>query len=74
MKTRNLPANRRHEGGMATIIFIVLVTIMVILLTANIRCLIQLHRETQLLEKQQIKRLAGAATNMSASPLPQASP
>ena len=63
MKTRNLPANRRHEGGMATIIFIVLVTIMVILMTANIRALIHLHRETQLLERQQIKRLAAPTTN-----------
>jgi hypothetical protein len=63
MKTHNLPSARRIEGGMATIVFIVLVTIMVILMTANIRALIQLHRETQLLEKQQIKRLAGPATN-----------
>ena len=74
MKTQSSSFGRRNEGGMATIVFIVLVTIMVILVTSNIRCLIQLHRETQLLEKQQIKRLAGAATNTAASPLPQASP
>jgi len=63
MKTQSSSFGRRNEGGMATIVFIVLVTIMVILMTANIRALIHLHRETQLLERQQIKRLAAPTTN-----------
>jgi hypothetical protein len=67
MKTQSSSFGRRNEGGMATIVFIVLVTIMVILMTANIRALIHLHRETRLLERQQIKRLAAPTTNSVSS-------
>jgi hypothetical protein len=63
MKTTNATSGRRNEGGMATIVFIVLLTIMVILMTANTRSLIRLHRDTLFLEKQQIKRLMGPETN-----------
>jgi hypothetical protein len=67
MKTQTPYSERHHEQGMATLVFIVFLTIMVILMTANIRALIHLHRETQLLERQQIKRLAGPATNTVSS-------
>jgi hypothetical protein len=45
------------EHGMATVIFIGLLTIMMILVTAEARALYQLHREVKFLEQQQIKRL-----------------
>ena len=48
---------------MATIVFIALLTIMLILVTAEMRSLAQLHGEQKLLERQQIKRLNQAATN-----------
>ena len=55
--------NRRRESGMATVIFIALLSIMLILVTAEMRSLAQLHGEQKLLERQQIKRLNQAATN-----------
>ena len=48
---------------MATIIFITLLAIMLILVTAESRALFQLHREVKLLEQQQLKRLNAPATN-----------
>lgn len=56
-------ALKRSKGGMATLIFIVLLAIMMILLTVEARSLIRLRQETQLLQQQQIKRLNIAATN-----------
>ncbi len=58
-------ANRlRHsERGMATVIFIALLAIMLMLVTAETSALIRLHREVKLLEQQQIKRLNGVPTN-----------
>ena len=41
---------------MATLIFITLLAIMMILVTAEARALFQLHREVKFLEQQQIKR------------------
>lgn len=48
---------------MATVLFIALLAIMMILVTAEARALIQLRREVKLLEQQQIKRLNGSPTN-----------
>ena len=48
---------------MATVLFIALLAIMMILVTAEARALIQLRREVKLLEQQQIKRLNGPLTN-----------
>lgn len=57
-KTGRGPALRtRAEDGMATIIFITLLAIMMILVTAEARALFHLHREVKFLEQQQIKRL-----------------
>ena len=56
-------AARRSERGLATMIFIVLLAIMMILVMAEARALFNLHREVKLLEKQQIKRLQLSTTN-----------
>ena len=48
---------------MATVIFIALLAIMLILVTAESRALIQLRREVKLLQQQQIKRLNLSQTN-----------
>jgi ABC-type Fe3+ transport system permease subunit len=63
MKIQTSSSHRQHESGMATIVFIALLTIMLILVTAEMRSLAQLHGEQKLLERQQIKRLTQAATN-----------
>lgn len=54
---------KRNEDGMATIIFITLLAIMMILVTAEARALFHLHREVKFLEQQQIKRLNTIPTN-----------
>ena len=56
---------RKHSGerGMATVVFIALLAIMLILVTAESRALFQLHREVKFLERQQLKRLNPLATN-----------
>ena len=48
---------------MATVVFIALLAIMMILVTAESRALIQLHREVRFLEQQQVKRLNAQPTN-----------
>jgi len=55
---------RSSEDGMATIVFIALLAIMLILVTAESRALFHLHREVKFLEQQQIKRLNAPATNV----------
>jgi hypothetical protein len=55
-------APKQSEGGMVTVIFIALLAIMMILLTANGRALLHLRREVKFLEQQQIKRLDAANT------------
>ncbi|HEV2693606.1 MAG TPA: hypothetical protein VG347_11985 [Verrucomicrobiae bacterium] len=54
---------RRNQCGMATMVFIILLAIMMILVTAESRALIQLHDELKLTEQQQVKRLNGLSTN-----------
>jgi hypothetical protein len=56
-------APKRSEGGMITVVFIALLAIMLILVMAESRALIQLHRELKFLEQQQIKRLNPPPTN-----------
>ena len=53
----------RNENGMATIMFITLLAIMVLLAAAESAALIRLHREVKFLEQQQIKRLSTHQTN-----------
>jgi hypothetical protein len=57
-----LGAPKQSEGGMVTVIFIALLAIMMILLTANSRALLHLRREVKFIEQQQIKRLNTANT------------
>jgi hypothetical protein len=69
-----LKSSRRNERGMATLVFITLLAIMMILVTAESRALYQLHREVKLLAQQQAKRLndsSGAQTNAMAITIPQ---
>ena len=54
---------RGSERGMATFIFIALLAIMLVLVLAESGALFHLHREMQLLEQQQIKRLNASQTN-----------
>lgn len=54
---------RAGERGFATFIFIVLLAIMLILVTAESGALFHLHREVKFLEQQQIKRLNASPTN-----------
>ena len=54
---------KHSEGGMATVIFIALLAIMMILVTAEARALVHLRREVKFLEQQQIKRLNTSQTN-----------
>ncbi len=54
---------RRLERGSATLIYIALMTIMLILVTAEGRTLLNLRREVKLLERRQIQRLNRSQTN-----------
>ena len=55
--------NARERGVVATVLFIALLAIMLILVTAESRALFHLHREVKFLEQQQIKRLNTVPTN-----------
>jgi hypothetical protein len=57
MKIQSEHFVRHDDRGLATIIFVSLLAIMMILVTAESRALYNLHRETKFLEQQQIKRL-----------------
>jgi hypothetical protein len=65
-----LTAPKHGENGMATLVFITLLAIMMILVTAEARALFHLHREVKFLEQQQIKRLNGnpASAPVAAKP------
>jgi hypothetical protein len=67
-----LPAARwrtpkRGQDGSITMIFIILLAIMMILVTAESRALFNLHREVKFLERQQIQRLNFSTTNSIAA-------
>ena len=66
MKIRQKKYFPRRESGMATVIFIALLAIMLILVTAESSALFRLHREVKLIEQQQIKRLNLSQTNVTA--------
>jgi hypothetical protein len=66
MKTRSSHLRQRNEEGMATVIFIALLAIMMILVTAESRALIHLRQEVKFWEQQQIKRLNPPHTNVTA--------
>jgi len=60
---RNNFVNARERGVVATVLFIALLAIMLILVTAESRALFHLHREVKFLEQQQVKRLNPPTTN-----------
>ena len=63
LKRRERRAPWRSEGGSATVVFIALLSIMVILVMVNGKALFRLHREVKLIEQQQIQRLNMSQTN-----------
>jgi len=63
MKIHREHLDRESERGMATLIFIVLLSIMLVLVMAETSALFHLHREMRFLEQQQIKRLDASQTN-----------
>jgi hypothetical protein len=65
-------APKRGEDGSITLVLTILLIIMMILVTAEIRALHHLGREVKFLEKQQIKRLNGTATNTVTAKFPPA--
>lgn len=73
MKIRPSYLIQKSESGLVTFVFIALLAIMMILVMAESRSLIQLRRETKLLEQQQIKRLNAATvpknSNVTTTPV-----
>ena len=53
----------RHQSGMATLIFMALLGIMMILVAANVTMLVHLHSTEKLIEQKQIQRLNTSQTN-----------
>jgi hypothetical protein len=60
---------KRNEDGLATVVFITLLAIMVMLVAANSMALVRLHKEVRFLEQQQVKRLNGLQTNSAPASL-----
>ena len=61
---QSAPRLARHtESGLATVLFIALLAIMMVLVMVESRSIIRLHQEVKLMEQQQIKRLNSPATN-----------
>ena len=53
-----------RQRGSAVVVYLALLAIMVILSAANSNTLLHLHRELNLLDQRQIKRLNASATNV----------
>jgi hypothetical protein len=68
MKIQRTHFIKDSESGMATVVFIALLAIMMTLVMAETRSLIQLRQETKFWEQQQIKRLNNAQTNTVPNP------
>lgn len=54
-----------RQRGSAVVVYLALLAIMVILSAANSNTLLHLHREMNLLDQRQIKRLNASATNVT---------
>jgi hypothetical protein len=61
---RGFGVPKQRERGSATVVFIALLAIMMILVTAQSRALLHLRREAKFIEQQQIKRLNLSQTNV----------
>jgi len=74
MKTSRFNPSRHHrQSGSAVLIFITLLAIMLMLITANSSALLHLHRELKLLDQRQVERLNASQTNTittAISPVP----
>jgi Tfp pilus assembly protein FimT len=64
MKVSRCNLARRHrQSGSAVLVFIALLAIMLMLITANSSTLLHLHRELKLLDQRQVERLNASQTN-----------
>ena len=64
MKTSRFQGSERpRQNGSAVFIFLTLLAIMMILVAANSRALLDLHNQIKLLEHRQIERLNASQTN-----------
>ena len=63
--------SRRREGGMATMLFVVLMGLMMILVASNVRTIRHLHLTEKLVEQKQIQRLNASQTNAVAVAQPE---
>ena len=60
----SISAAQHRQHGSAVVVYLALLAIMVILSAANSNTLLHLHRELNLLDQRQIKRLNASATNV----------
>jgi hypothetical protein len=65
---KKFDAPKRREGGMVTVLFIGLLAIMMVLVATNVRTLVHLRAEENLIEKKQIEQLNLSQTNAAAAP------
>jgi hypothetical protein len=61
--SRSIVSRRHRQSGSAVVIFITLLAIMLMLITANSSTLLHLHRELKLLDQRQVERLNASQTN-----------
>ena len=75
MKVSRFNLSRHHrQGGSAVLIFITLLAIMLMLITANSSTLLHLHRELKLLDQRQVERLNASQTNATTTAISPAQP
>jgi type II secretory pathway component PulK len=63
--SRSILIRRHRQRGSAVVVYLALLAIMVILAAANSNTLLHLHRELNLLEHRQIKRLNASAAHVT---------
>ena len=68
------PSRCHRQSGSAVLIFIALLAIMLVLITANSSALLHLHRELKLLDQRQVERLNASQTNTTATAISPAQP
>ena len=75
MKVSRFNLSRHHrQSGSAVVIFITLLAIMLMLITANSSTLLHLHRELKLLDQRQVERLNASQTNANPAAVSPAAP
>ena len=62
--SRPILIRHHRQRGSAVVVYLALLAIMVILAAANSNTLLHLHRELNLLDQRQIKRLNASSTNV----------